>query len=249
MLPAATIANASAPAATTLSAHRPWCVRRRPQRPQLTHLHAQAENIDQKIQEVYKHIQKERKILEASQLLRRATQNQDVLSRNEAKIRETERSLSYFEETLRELQARKNELANGRDRSRSDGTPAPQVRGRASLSNSSLILLQVPPKDPRGRGSSDMATGPGDGAPRQNYTQLDLIKADTPLTPAKISRMLHQLEFKLQVEMQYKKGIDKMAKLYQAEGDKRSKADAEGKRVESERKIQLLQTALKIKSL
>ena len=57
--------------------------------------------------------------------------------------------------------------------------------------------------------------------------------------------MLHQLEFKLQVELQYKKGIDKMAKLYQAEGDKRSKADAEGKRVESERKIQLLQTALK----
>lgn len=57
--------------------------------------------------------------------------------------------------------------------------------------------------------------------------------------------MLHQLEFKLQVEMQYKKGIDKMAKLYQAEGDKRSKADAESKRVESERKIQLLQTALK----
>ncbi|KAL1665807.1 hypothetical protein GGF50DRAFT_100070 [Schizophyllum commune] len=188
-----------------------------------------AENIDQKIQEVYKHIQKERKILEASQLLRRATQNQDVLSRNEAKIRETERSLSYFEETLRELQARKNELANGRDRSRSDGTPAPQV----------------PPKDPRGRGSSDMATGPGDGAPRQNYTQLDLIKADTPLTPAKISRMLHQLEFKLQVEMQYKKGIDKMAKLYQADGDKKSRLDAENKKVENERKIQLLQAALK----
>ena len=57
--------------------------------------------------------------------------------------------------------------------------------------------------------------------------------------------MLHQLEFKLQVEMQYKKGIDKMAKLYQADGDKKAKADAEGKRVESERKIALLQTALK----
>ena len=74
---------------------------------------------------------------------------------------------------------------------------------------------------------------------------MDLIKADTPHTTAKISRMLHQLEFKLQVEMQYKKGIDKMAKLYQADGDKKSKADAESKRVESERKIALLQTALK----
>ena len=36
-----------------------------------------------------------------------------------------------------------------------------------------------------------------------------------------------------------------MAKLYQADGDKKSRADAESKRVESEKKIQLLQTALK----
>jgi len=57
--------------------------------------------------------------------------------------------------------------------------------------------------------------------------------------------MLHQLEFKLQVEMQYKKGIDKMSKLYQQDGDKKSRADAESKRVESEKKIQLLQSALK----
>lgn len=78
----------------------------------------------------------------------------------------------------------------------------------------------------------------------------DLVKADTPLTTAKISRMLHQLEFKLQVEMQYKNGIDKMAKLYQADLDKKSRQDVEtkkmeSKRVESDTKIQLLQTALK----
>lgn len=85
-----------------------------------------------------------------------------------------------------------------------------------------------------------------DGAPpAKQYSNLDLIKADTPHTTAKISRMLHQLEFKLQVEMQYKKGIDKMVKLYQADGDKKSRADAESKRVESEKKIQLLQSALK----
>lgn len=57
--------------------------------------------------------------------------------------------------------------------------------------------------------------------------------------------MLHQLELKLRVEAEYKKGIDKMAKLYQAEGDKKSRADAESKRVESDKKIQLLQTSLK----
>lgn len=36
-----------------------------------------------------------------------------------------------------------------------------------------------------------------------------------------------------------------MAKLYQADGDKRSRADADAKKVESQQKIQLLQTALK----
>jgi classical protein kinase C len=72
-----------------------------------------------------------------------------------------------------------------------------------------------------------------------------LIKADTPLTTAKISRMLHHIEFKLQIEKQYKQGIDKMAALYQAEGDRKSRSDAESKRVESQSKIMLLQQALK----
>ncbi|KAJ7071867.1 protein kinase C1 [Mycena belliarum] len=189
--------------------------------------------LDQKIQDVYKHIQTERKILEASQLLRQATSNPDVLRRNDAKIRETERSLSYFEVTLRELQARKMQ------QSQSDhpGSAAPQV----------------PPKfDPRsGRNPAPGQMGPpASGAPgpapaARMYSNLDLIKAETPHTPTKISRMLHQLEFKLRVEMQYREGIDKMAKLYQADGDKKSRADAESKKVESEKKIQLLQGALK----
>ncbi len=80
---------------------------------------------------------------------------------------------------------------------------------------------------------------------RRNFTNLDLIKDDTPHTTAKISRMLHQLEFKLQIEKQYKQGIDKMAKLYQAEGDRKSRNDAESKRIESQSKIVLLQQALK----
>ncbi|KAF8967120.1 protein kinase C1 [Flammula alnicola] len=198
-----------------------------------------SQELDQKIAETWKHIQTERKILEATQLLRQATSNQDVLRRNEAKIRETERSLAYFEDTLRELQARKAQQMQRDDPSRFPGGPLPQV----------------PPKefDPSGgRYPGSPETGYPTGRPNQagpprakQYTNLDLIKADTPFTPKKISKMLHQLEFKHQVEMQYKKGIDKMAKLYQADGDKKSKADAESKRVESDKKIQLLESALK----
>lgn len=57
--------------------------------------------------------------------------------------------------------------------------------------------------------------------------------------------MLSQLEFKLSVEKQYKAGIEKMVRLYQLEGDRKSRADAEGRRIESNQKIQLLQQALK----
>lgn len=57
--------------------------------------------------------------------------------------------------------------------------------------------------------------------------------------------MLSQLEFKLSVEKQYNEGIIKMAHLYQIEGDRKSKTDAENKRLESSEKIELLKRALK----
>jgi classical protein kinase C len=61
----------------------------------------------------------------------------------------------------------------------------------------------------------------------------------------RIQLMLSQLEFKLSVEKQYKDGIEKMVRLYQMEGDRKSKADAEARRIESNQKIQLLKQALR----
>jgi Hr1 repeat len=57
--------------------------------------------------------------------------------------------------------------------------------------------------------------------------------------------MLSQLEFKLSVEKQYKAGIEKMVRLYDVEGDRKSRSDAEGRRIESNQKVQLLKQALK----
>lgn len=73
----------------------------------------------------------------------------------------------------------------------------------------------------------------------------DLIKAETPHLGPRIQLMLSQLEFKLSVEKQYKDGIEKMVRLYELEGDRKSKADAEGRRVESMQKMMLLKQALK----
>jgi hypothetical protein len=73
----------------------------------------------------------------------------------------------------------------------------------------------------------------------------DLIKFDTPYLGPRIQLMLSQIQFKLNVEEQYLKGIEKMVQLYQMEGDKKSKADAAARRIESSQKIVLLKQALK----
>ena len=57
--------------------------------------------------------------------------------------------------------------------------------------------------------------------------------------------MLQQLQFKLTVEHQYKEGIEKMLQLYEIEGERRAKADAKAKFVESTQKLQILKRALK----
>lgn len=62
--------------------------------------------------------------MEATQQLRLATTNADVLRRNDAQIKAAERSLAYFEDTLRKLQARK---AQQDDPSRLSGVGPPQV--------------------------------------------------------------------------------------------------------------------------
>ena len=77
------------------------------------------------------------------------------------------------------------------------------------------------------------------------HVSTDLIKADTPHLGPRIQLMLSQLEFKLSVEKQYKDGIEKMVRLYQLEGDRKSKAEAEGRRIESSQKMVLLKQALK----
>ncbi|KAG0666877.1 Serine/threonine kinase [Rhodotorula mucilaginosa] len=183
-------------------------------------------------------IVKERKILEGFQAMRNATSNQDVIRTCDAKIREAQRTIGWFEDSVRELENRRAHLAAGRSASpasNSTGSSHTLVNDSARTNNKDL------PNPPPGAAPSYVQPQAYGAAGVHGH----LIKADTPLTTAKISRMLHQLEFKLHVERQYKEGIDKMAKLYMADGDKKARADTENKRVESKQKMVLLSQALK----
>ncbi|KAJ5246218.1 C2 calcium/lipid-binding domain CaLB [Penicillium chermesinum] len=183
---------------------------------------------DEVIASVYRKIERERALIQAATNLRQSTDNPLVQQRADSNIRESRKNIAYLEEKMRELQVRRLEQEGG-------GSPNNQRDGYQG----------GPDGQPTGAPFADPRPYAPVPKARPNYTKLDLIKYDTQYLGPKIQLMLSQLEFKLSVEKQYKAGIEKMVRLYQDEGDRKSRADAEGRRIESNQKIQLLKQALK----
>ncbi|KAF2018738.1 calcium-independent protein kinase C [Aaosphaeria arxii CBS 175.79] len=222
-------------------------------------------NIDETVTNIQRKIDREKALINAANTMRQSTNNPAVLSRLDGQIRDGRRNIEYFEGTLRDLEMRRMgsdmdnmSLQPGQSRKTGNNpiTPPPKDgwgdyvgRGQdqgghgddqAGYSNLGGGKGLMPPRAPYA------ASAPGAQQPkRANYSKLDLIKYDTPHLGPRIQLMLSQLEFKLSVEKQYKDGIEKMVKLYQMEGDRKSKADAEARRIESNQKIQLLKQSLK----
>ncbi|KAL2153696.1 hypothetical protein VTH82DRAFT_4851 [Thermothelomyces myriococcoides] len=212
-------------------------------------------NDDDKILDITKKIEREKALINAANLMRQQTNNEAVRSKLDTQMREGRRNLEFFEERLRELQMRR--LGQSVDNMSLGGSTVGSFRSTEQGTEEG-----GPPPPPPKDGSSYGQYGPGDlmpprgpfpgqpphsGVPkaRPNFTKLDLIKFDTPYLGPRIQLMLSQIQFKLNVEDQYLKGIEKMVQLYQMEGDKKSKADAAARRIESSQKIVLLKQALK----
>ncbi|KAF2164870.1 hypothetical protein M409DRAFT_36982 [Zasmidium cellare ATCC 36951] len=222
-------------------------------------------NEDAAIEDILRKIDREKAIINAANQMRQATNNASVNSRVESNIRDARRNIQYFEQTLQDLQARK--MGNGMSNLSvsGNGGPTPPQHGRGGSTGSGMNndyghgggADYGNPRAPgysAGGGDGLMPPrapyappGPADRSPRgrPNYSKLDLIKYDTQHLGPRIQLMLSQLEFKLSVEKQYKDGIEKMVRLYQMEGDRKSKSEAELRRMESNQKIQLLQRALR----
>ncbi|KAK6363841.1 Serine/threonine kinase [Orbilia blumenaviensis] len=207
---------------------------------------------DDVISSVHKKIEKERMLITAARSMRQSTDNASVQQRLDSSIRESQSNINYLEGVIRDLQnKRMQNVSSGMDNmsllsnnaySESPPTPPPKNQ-RDSSHELDSVYSAVPGGGPRPPFAQQ--PGPGTHKSRPTYSKLDLIKYDSPHLGPRITLMLSQLEFKLSVEKQYKEGIEKMAKLYQMEGDRRSRADADSKRVESNQKIHLLKQALK----
>lgn len=202
------------------------------------------EDPQRRIQDVYRKIERERNIIQGAQNMRQKTPNTEVRQRLQSNIRESERNIAYLEARMKEMQVRQMQKSvNGR------------LSDDASRRRRSDVPPPIPPKDLLGLGEIGnvptaeqlAANTPGPHVPRArpNYSKLDLVKYDTPHIGPRIQLMLQTLAFKLSLEKQFKEGIEKMAKLYSMEGDRRNRADAESKRIENSQKISLLKQALK----
>lgn len=149
------------------------------------------------VSDIKSKIDREMKLIQGFQALKRNTTNPEVIQRCNTQIRETQSNIDYLTETLNKL----------------------TVSAGANNANN--------------------------GNNRPLYSRFDLIKYDGPSLGHRIQYMLQQLQFKLQVENQYKQANEKISQLYLMDGDKTSSNAAEGGKVESDHRIQLLNKALK----
>ncbi|KAK1249507.1 hypothetical protein MKX07_003023 [Trichoderma sp. CBMAI-0711] len=210
-------------------------------------------NEDEAIQNITKKIEREKALINAANAMRSQTNNEAVRSRLDSQMRDGRRNLQFFEEKLRDIQLRKvGQGVEGMSLGADDaGRPPPPPKDASSAAWGDQAAYgqqsQVgPPSDLAPPRHNFGAPGPGAASKaRPNFTKLDLIKYDTPYLGPRIQHMLSQIQFKLNVEEQYLKGVEKMVQLYGMEGDRKSKADAAARRVESKQKILLLKQALK----
>nr|WGC84524.1 protein kinase C [Trichoderma koningiopsis] len=207
-------------------------------------------NEDEAIQNITKKIEREKALINAANAMRSQTNNEAVRSRLDSQMRDGRRNLQFFEEKLRDIQLRKvGQGVEGMSLGGDDGgAPPPPPKDSSSFGDQGYgsTSRDGPPGDLPPPNPKFGAPGPGAASKtRPNFTKLDLIKYDTPYLGPRIQHMLSQIQFKLNVEEQYLKGVEKMVQLYGMEGDRKSKADAAARRVESKQKILLLKQALK----
>ncbi|KAI9728187.1 MAG: Serine/threonine kinase [Chrysothrix sp. TS-e1954] len=224
---------------------------------------------DDVIQDVQNKIEREKTLINGFNQMRNSTNNPAVQAQAENRIRQAQRNITYLQQTMQELQSRRmgQDMNNmsladqrgagarqssyaGQSQSGYGSPYGPQDVGTGGRADYGDVGNYSDPSNP--------ATGPnrgpyappgpaGAGAPRgrPNYSRLDLIKENTQHLGPRIQLMLSQLQFKLDVERQYKDGITKIMGSYRTDGDRKIQAEAQGRFVESSQKIQLLSQALK----
>lgn len=86
-------------------------------------------NDDATIQDLYRKIEKEKSMITAANKMRQATQNPQLISRAESQIRDAQRHIQYFEQTLHDLRTRQMGRDMGNMSVSGNGAPSAPPNG------------------------------------------------------------------------------------------------------------------------
>lgn len=132
-------------------------------------------DLNAKIASLHSRISKERKIMEGFHAMRSATSNQDVIRTCEAKIRESNKTIGWFEDSLRELEGRVSGAAFASGDNGRQSNPALVSGG---LDGGDRMHRQLPPPPPGAAPSShhaamgSISARDGSNHLKQNFTSL-----------------------------------------------------------------------------
>lgn len=129
---------------------------------------------EDKMMDIYKKIEREKALIQAANLMRQQTNNDNVRSKLDTQMREGKRNLEFFEEKLKELQLRRgmSSMSIGSDGSASGS------RSRTSRHDSDVPPPAPPPKD-----ASGFASSGGDPQYSQIGQHGDLMPPRHPFAP------------------------------------------------------------------
>ncbi|ODV85552.1 hypothetical protein CANARDRAFT_176000 [[Candida] arabinofermentans NRRL YB-2248] len=174
------------------------------------------------ITDILRKIERERNIALGASNLRKETSNAMVIQKCNTSIREAQKNIEYLEQTLKKL----------RSQHASEQALASKEADDSNLDDDATL-------NDKDRSNKQLQVH------TPTFTVLDLLKYECPSLGHRIQYMLQLLEFKIQVEEQYREANEKIYKLYQMEGDRRSIAAAADGRIEGDRKVQLMKKSLK----
>ncbi|CAK9439415.1 uncharacterized protein LODBEIA_P35470 [Lodderomyces beijingensis] len=195
------------------------------------------QNSQEKLEEVIKgikgKIEIEQNIIQGYQDVKRSSTNAEVQQKCKSKIIESQTLIDYYSESLNKLTIQMQKLSTNDGNGYGDGDGNGSGNGTGA-----------------GNGSGSASGSASDrhstiSEYKPSYSRLDLIKYECPSLGHKIQHMIQQLQFKLQVENQYREANKKISHLYLMDGDKSSSNAAEGGKAESDQRIQLLEKTLK----
>lgn len=132
-------------------------------------------NDEEKVLDIHRKIDREKALIQAAQLMRQQTNNDAVRSKLDTQMREGRRNLEFFEERLRELQARR--LGRGMESMSlgPQGTPGNRPKSAGAF-NDQDAPPTPPPKDASGSlygdrssiGGSTLYSQSGDPMPNRH---------------------------------------------------------------------------------